>query len=256
MLIVSDSVLITKTGKGRIVNMLVDRATGEPIKAAKVWMLGRDSNLGNATTDAEGVAVLPIPAGRPDDIRILARNGADYAVNTLASYAFSVNQPTWMGYIYTDRPVYRPGHTVHFKGVLRLRTAPLVTKCPRARPSAVSIQDPEQKPVYQKTLTASANGTIHDDLTLAALGLARQLLHRGQTRAGEGYMNGNFEVEEYKKPEYEVRVIPGKARVLQGESGAGRHRRALLLRRAGGRRESQLRRLPRPLLVPALVRSR
>ena len=26
-----------------------------------------------------------------------------------------------MGYIYTDRPVYRPGHTVHFKGVLRQR---------------------------------------------------------------------------------------------------------------------------------------
>ena len=31
-------------------------------------------------------------------------------------------------------------------------------------------------------------------------------------------MNGGFEVEEYKKPEYEVRVIPGKARVLQGEA--------------------------------------
>ena len=31
-------------------------------------------------------------------------------------------------------------------------------------------------------------------------------------------MNGNFEVEEYKKPEYEVRVTPVKARILQGES--------------------------------------
>src|ERR1017187_7616793 len=31
-------------------------------------------------------------------------------------------------------------------------------------------------------------------------------------------MNGNFEVQEYKKPEYEVRVIPSKARVLQGET--------------------------------------
>ena len=31
-------------------------------------------------------------------------------------------------------------------------------------------------------------------------------------------MNGSFEVEEYKKPEYEVRVTPAKARVLQGEA--------------------------------------
>ena len=34
----------------------------------------------------------------------------------------------------------------------------------------------------------------------------------------ESYMNGSFEVEEYKKPEYEVRVTPGKTRMLQGES--------------------------------------
>ena len=39
-----------------------------------------------------------------------------------------------------------------------------------------------------------------------------------QVRAGEDeFMNGNFEVEEYKKPEYEVRVAPVKARILQGE---------------------------------------
>ena len=31
-------------------------------------------------------------------------------------------------------------------------------------------------------------------------------------------MSGNFEVEEYKKPEYEVRVTPAKPRVLQGET--------------------------------------
>jgi len=31
-------------------------------------------------------------------------------------------------------------------------------------------------------------------------------------------MNGSFEVEEYKKPEYEVRVTATKARILQGEN--------------------------------------
>jgi len=217
LLIVSDSVLITKTGKGRIVNMLVDRATGEPVKAAKVWMLGRDTNLGNATTDAEGVAVLPIPAGRPDDIRILAHNGADYALNTLAGYSFSVNQPTWMGYIYTDRPVYRPGHTVHFKGILRLKTA-TGYEVPAGKSVSVSIQDQEQKPVYQKTLNTSANGAIHDDLTLPPSASLGSYFIEVKPTAGEGYMNGSFGVEEYKKPEYEVRVIPGKARVLQGEA--------------------------------------
>ncbi|MGA2194398.1 MAG: MG2 domain-containing protein [Bryobacteraceae bacterium] len=217
VLIVSDSVLITKTGKGRIVNLLVDRSTGEPLRDARIWMLGRDSSLGNATTDAEGVAVLPIPAGRPDDVRLVARNGADYAVNTLNNWAFSVNQPTWMGYIYTDRPVYRPGHTVHFKGILRLRTA-AGYEVPAGKAVSVSIQDQEQKPVYQKTLNTSANGTIHDDLTLPPSATLGNYFIEVKSTAGEGYMNGSFEVEEYKKPEYEVRVTPGKTRVLQGEA--------------------------------------
>ena len=77
--------------------------------------------------------------------------------------------------------------------------------------------DAEQKPVYRKTLTATANGTIRDDLELpasAALGS-----YSIQVRAGEeNFMNGSFEVEEYKKPEYEVRVTPAKARILQGET--------------------------------------
>ncbi len=217
VLMVSDSVLITKTGKGRVVNMLADRSTGEPIRDAKIWMLGRDSNLGDSTTDAEGVAVLPVPAGRPDDIRVLARNGSDYAVNTLATYAFSANQSTWMGYIYTDRPVYRPGHTVHFKGILRLRTA-AGYEVPAGKAVSVSIQDQEQKPVYQKSLNTSANGTIHDDLTLPLSAALGNYFIEVKSAAGEGYMNGSFEVEEYKKPEYEVRVTPGKTRVLEGEA--------------------------------------
>ncbi len=35
----------------------------------------------------------------------------------------------------------------------------------------------------------------------------------------EAFMAGNFEVEEYKKPEYEVRVTLAKPRVLEGEPG-------------------------------------
>ncbi len=254
LLMVSDSVLITKTAKGRIVNLLMDRATGEPVRDAKVWMLGRDANLGSAATDAEGVATLPIPSGRPDDVRILARHGADYAVNTLSSWAFSANQASWMGYIYTDRPVYRPGHLVHFKGILRLRTAEGY-QVPAGKPVSVTIQDQEQKPVYQKTLTASATGAIADDLALAPSAVLGNYFIEVKS-AGEGFMSGSFEVQEYKKPEYEVRVTPGENARARRRERAGRHRRALLLRRAGQRRQGPLRRLSRPLLVPALVRSR
>ena len=126
---------------------------------------------------------------------------------------------------------------------------------PAGKPLSVEIQDAEQKPVYQKTLTANANGTIRDDLELpagAALGNYSIQVHAGE----ESFMNGSFEVEEYKKPEYEVRVTPAKARILQGETRAGDDRFALLFRRAGGRRQGEVRRLSQPLLVSAVVRAR
>ena len=118
----------------------------------------------------------------------------------------------------------------------------------------MEIQDAEQKPVYQKTLTASANGTIHDDLELpasAALGS-----YSIQVQAGdENFMNGNFEVEEYKKPEYEVRVTPAKARILQGETAQAIIDARYYFGEPVSRRQGEVRRLSQPLLVPAVVRA-
>jgi alpha-2-macroglobulin len=221
ILMVSDVAMITKTGKGRIVNLLVDRKTGQPVPAARIALLARDKHLRDVETNAEGIAELKMPAAAvPDpqqaDFRIVAVRGGDVAINSLASYAFGADRDAWMGYIYTDRPVYRPGHTVHLKGILRSSGADGY-QVPAGKPVSVTIHDPDGKPVYQKTLTAGANGTVHDDLTLAAGAPLGNYFIEMKSGQGLGFMNANFEVEEYKKPEYEVRVSVAKPRVLQGE---------------------------------------
>ncbi len=215
IVIVSDVALITKTGKGRVVNLLLNRKTGEPVPQATVWLEGRDKSFGSSETDASGFAVASFNGEKSDDVRVVARSRDDYAVNTLAGYSFGVNQDNTMGYVYTDRPVYRPGHTVHFKSILRVKGS-AGYNVPSGKAVTVQIQDPDQKPVYQKSLTISAMGTIHDELTLpagAALGN-----YTIEIRDSDSVANGVFEVQEYKKPEYEVRVTPAKARVLEGES--------------------------------------
>jgi uncharacterized protein YfaS (alpha-2-macroglobulin family) len=216
VLMVSDLVMVTKTGNGRIINFLADRNTGEPVRGAELFLLTREARKDTAESDANGLAEFKIVDTKQDDLRLVARSGANFAVNTLANYAFETSRERWLGYIYTDRPVYRPGHTVHFKGILRQRAFAGYT-VPAGKALAVEVMDAEEKPIYRKTLTATANGTIRDDLDLpasAALGS-----YSIQVRAGEeNFMNGSFEVEEYKKPEYEVRVTPNKARILQGET--------------------------------------
>ena len=144
----------------------------------------------------------------------MSQSGADYAVNALGGYAFQANTPEWVGYVYTDRPVYRPGHTVHFKAVVRMRGL-AGFEIPAGKPVLATVTDAEQKPIYQKTLTISAGGSVHDDLTLpAGASLGDYYV---QFKSGESMMGGNFQVQEYKKPEYEVRVLPAKGRVLLGE---------------------------------------
>ncbi len=214
LLMVSDIALITKTGRNRVVSLVVNRSTGEPVAGAKVWTLTRDKTLEEGATDSDGFADLAVKDQHPTDIRVMTRSGADFAVNALSGYAFQGNSPDWMGYVYTDRPVYRPGHTVHFKGILRLRAA-AGYEVPAGKQVLVEVQDAEQKPIYQKTLTTSASGAIHDDLVLASgSSLGDYYI---QVKTGDSIMGGTFQVQEYKKPEYEVRVTPAKGRVLEGE---------------------------------------
>jgi uncharacterized protein YfaS (alpha-2-macroglobulin family) len=211
---VSDLVLTTKNGDGHIVALVADRNTGEAVRGAEVISLIRDERLGSVETDADGMADIKTPDIRTDDLRIVARKDTDCAVSTVNFGAGTGN--AWEGYVYTDRPVYRPGHTMHFKAILRLRTI-AGYDVPGLKSVSVEIQDPEQKPVYRKSLTTSANGTIHDELTLApgaALGNYSIVIHAGT----ESTMEGSFDVEEYKKPEYEVRVTPAKPRILQGDT--------------------------------------
>jgi uncharacterized protein YfaS (alpha-2-macroglobulin family) len=214
ILVVSDLVMTVKTGDKGMVAFVCDRNTGEPVRGAQIYSLTRDQRLSQLATDDDGIARLKSPGTHTDDLRIVARTEGDCTVNALNSR--TDNGGNWEGYIYTDRPVYRPGHTMHFRAILRIRDVGGYD-VPAAKPFSVEIQDPEQKPVYRKTLTTNANGTLHDEFTLpagSALGSYSILVHTG----GESNMEGSFDVEEYKKPEYEVRVTPAKFRLLQGDT--------------------------------------
>ena len=213
ILMVSDIVMITKTSTEGALAFVTKRASGQPVGGAEVDFIRPGSDAVRVTTDADGVArAKPAPASTDKGgLRIVARYGTDIAA--VAPWGWNAREE-WSGYIYTDRPVYRPGHTVHFKGILRVRAA-VGYDVPAGKSVQVLIQDPDSKPVYQKALTTSANGTIQGEFELAAgAALGDYYIQVG---GGDQQMMGNFAVQEYKKPEYEVRVTPAKAHVVQGE---------------------------------------
>ncbi|HEY6990191.1 MAG TPA: MG2 domain-containing protein [Bryobacteraceae bacterium] len=216
IVLVSDTALVTKISRSHILAWLANRETGEPVPHATISSVTRDGQPVRVETDGEGLAQLPIPGKPTTGLRVVAASGADLAVSNLGEWSFSSLNRNWTGYVYTDRPVYRPGDTMHFRGILRLQSSTGYDVA-SAQNFAAEITGPDGNSVYRKTLTTNSNGILRDEFSLprdAGLGNYYIQIHAGDNIAG----GGNFEVQEYKKPEYEVRVTPAKPRVLEGES--------------------------------------
>ncbi len=216
IILVTGMAVITKTAPGRSLSYVVDRQTGVPIEGATVLVWSDKQEIARQPSDAQGLVDTRFEKLRPEDNLVLAQRGDDFAVDSL--YSWNLNRDpehNLLAYLYTERPVYRPGHTVYWKGILRTQVGAGYA-VPERRQGQIQVLDPEGKAVFEETVTVSPMGTINGTFALpatAALGYYSLELHLGAAvdRAG-------FHVEEYKKPEYEVKVMPQQPpRVLQGQ---------------------------------------
>ena len=219
IVIISELGIVTKATSGQIVTFAADRRSGAPVANANVLVWSDKKELTRLISDPNGLAESSLPQQKYEDVRVLATHGDDVALVTPYSYSLSSNpDEDWKGYVYTDRPVYRPGHTVHFKIIIRTRSGERY-KIPAGEQVQVVIEDPASKQVYQSNLPISSFGTVHGELILSdAAALGYYSISVNAAGARRYSMSGGFHVEEYKKPEYEVKVFPAKPRVLQGDS--------------------------------------
>ncbi len=202
---------------------VADRKTGAPIPSAQVVYWANKKLQASTQTGYDGMAMLEPPTSEshsdPDSetVWILAHHGDDDAIVTPWGYYNDARETDLAAYIYTDRPVYRPGHTVHIKAVVRRRVEDSLL-LPTDKTLTLRVTAPDGKEITKKDLPVSAHGTVTTDITLetdTALGYyGIALVRDGLDAAG----NGDFYVEEYKKPEYQVTVKPAVQRVLQGNT--------------------------------------
>ncbi len=219
IVVVTEIGLVTKSAAGQVVTFVADRRSGAPVAKANILLWSDKKELVQLKSGADGLAEATLPQNKYEDVRVLAKHGDDVAVVSPSAYNLSSNpEEDWTGYVYTDRPVYRPGHTVQFKVILRTRSGEKYA-VPAGQSVQITIEDPTSKQMLQANFPVSSFGTVHGELKLpetAALGYYSILVNtNGQRRYN---MSGGFHVEEYKKPEYEVRVTPSQARLLQGDS--------------------------------------
>ncbi len=217
IVVVTDIAIVTKSGQGRLMTYVVDRRTGDPIAniPVKVWIDQKE--IASKPTDQQGLVDTAVNVSKPENVAVLATNSTEFAVNAPGGWNLGDDpNRNLKGYTYTDRPVYRPGDTVHFKTIVRSLAASGYT-IPQGQELRLEMRDPQTYDVvWTQTVTLSQIGTATWNYTIPAdAHLGSYYLNM---QMGERYVDGtNFSVEEYKKPEYAVKVTPQTPRVLQGQ---------------------------------------
>ena len=211
IVLISQKILVTKTADDRVIAFFADRVSGAPAGGGDIHFWNGKDPVRNAKTAEDGTAQFDI-ASKPEEVRIVAVSGNDVAVVAPESYYFGNRGSALATYVYTDRPVYRPGHTVHVKAVLRNREDDSLTM-PGAAPVPVAIFAPEDKMVLHKDVPVSAMGSLHFDFDVPA----DAPLGDYRIAVADREYAGSFYVEEYKKPEYQVKVTAKQQHLREGE---------------------------------------
>jgi len=231
IVVVTDLAMVEKSSpNGDLLVYAVDRQTGAPRSDTHVEIVKERKTVAAGRTNTDGVFRTkiarqsqdeePDPEIGPsenDSLVVLASQRENFAISDLESFYFrgdGSDEQNVHGYIYTDRPIYRPTHQVFFKGILRGVDEQGRYRALKSQTVSVSIKDPKEARVYEQELRLSSRGTFHGELTLAEEAPLGTYEIDAQTE--EGSSTGSFEVAEYKKPEYKVTVTTPQKFVAAG----------------------------------------
>ncbi|MFK7802516.1 MAG: Ig-like domain-containing protein [Anaerolineae bacterium] len=235
-IIIANGNLTLKTTANEAFAWLTSLDTGAPISGQEVILYNEDFEVvSQATTDADGIANM-------NGLELETGWGATYyaIVNSDSTTAAAITNwnegvSPWdfgiradyyssnnnlRGYIYTDRPLYRPDQTVFIKGIIR-QDNDLNYAIP------VDIEDlwleiySFEGELLRQQVTPNSMGSFELEIELdseAVLGDYSIQISQGKGNNREWVGSGTFAVAEYRKPTFQVTVEESAANVVDGDT--------------------------------------
>jgi len=206
---------------------VTDLESGAPQAGIDVTFYDVDwKKLGAAKTDKDGLAYVSNIKSptytRAEGPNHLAFASLDYGIGVSAGdfglyeNYYDVSSMPYV-YLYTDRPVYRPGQEVYFKGIVR-QNDDLHYSLLKQKEVYVLIRRMDED-VYAEALPLSEAGTftgtfkLSDDAALGSYDIFVQMTKEDKSPFG----SLSFRVAEYHKPEFEVSASSDSKDLLVGE---------------------------------------
>lgn len=197
--------------------LVTDAKTLESVEGAEITSYVKNpqdkemSAAGSAVARMDGTAKMQV---LPNKYGTIVSNKIDSAIIgdfetqlSWGSYAYNDEKV----FIYTDRPIYRPGDTVKIKGIYRIgydddmRTLSGETV-------NLEIENSEYETVFEQTLTMNEFGTFNTEFTLdAGASLGSYTLRAGGNSA-------RFDVEEYVPAAFKLELTKDKEEYMNGDT--------------------------------------
>lgn len=224
LLVLTRNTLVVKQAEGQLVAWLAD-INGESASGVQVSAFTRDgTEVGSGWTDDQGICVLNVDRD-PQPLIVVAHSGDDYTVSGLS---VDWTQTGWWGwwqpaptaqrysaYIYTERPIYRPGQTVQFKAIIRSDDDAILDMIPSGTPVTVRLRDGRDNVVQTVELKSSHFGSVNGSFDLADGAMLGEYAIQIEVD-GESHRQ-IFKVQDYQKPDYQVQISTDAENYLLGD---------------------------------------
>jgi len=214
-LIISSNVhLLFKMSTTSVFVWAVDLRTNQPLPGTPVKIYDDAGNqIARGVTDAQGVFQSPISTQSNlynTYYAVVSEPGDENFALSLSNWSQGIDgydfglmtdftAPDLTAYIYTDRPIYRPGQTVYFRAILRQEYngrygLPDLDLIP------FTLFDGSNSPLETLDLPISEFGTAHSEYTIA------EEAQPGFYQISTDYGSATFQVAEYRLPEIDLQI--------------------------------------------------
>jgi uncharacterized protein YfaS (alpha-2-macroglobulin family) len=212
---ISNISYITKTEGNNFEIYVLDRKSSKPIKDAQINLFKKEYNydtrkyiynkIETLTSDENGYATKKILLDNNNyynnHFQIEIKDKEDFLAGEQTHYVHQYQEqeqvPQNNIQLFTDRAIYRPTQTIYFKGILT-EYYKEENKVIADQKISIIFKDANYQEIAKQELTTNSFGSFSGTFTAPATGMLGNMILETQ------YGSKNIQIEEYKRPKFEV----------------------------------------------------